>query len=368
MYNPDEPRKIRIYGGDNTGIESIPQAYEPPPKAKARYKNFKILTVTAFVLLFMVLTQSAIYVTIRLLLQLPVFMQVFPLLIEVVILVIAFILYKREQDVCHRLSYSNMIILIIAEFVIFVGMFLLYNFDIPWLMNFIVAFSIVFSLYILILFNSHLLYRIAICLFTVLTVVTTNVVNLHNLEFTPRYIYISADGYHNKVNDENNYYFEDDAENLSINENNIKELLTFLNNLAYFNTGVQSVDGTNNCYSLEDLNNTEIDNFNLADVVNFNERYDDDFFKDNSLYFSVIKLFDKSDTIEFTDFKYSTEFGRPYITYKGVTSNRFIITESQDQSVKAVCLIVLEVTKEEEKKLLENNPGLLTDSSVIKYR
>lgn len=54
---------IRIYG-DYTP-NTIPQAYEPPPEIKAKQKRFEILTITALVLLFVLLSHGLILVTAR---------------------------------------------------------------------------------------------------------------------------------------------------------------------------------------------------------------------------------------------------------------------------------------------------------------
>ncbi|MEE0060851.1 MAG: tripartite tricarboxylate transporter TctB family protein [Acutalibacteraceae bacterium] len=356
-------RKIRIYGDDNTGIEKEPIAYEPPPEVQARHKNFKILTVSAYVLLFMLLSQSAIFIIYRILLQNSIFMHTFPLIVTVLMVLIAVVLFICEQHTYHSLSYPNIIILMLGEIVTIVGMFMLYHFDIPWLLNATFVFSILFSLYILLFLKTHIIFRISICAFVAVIFFVTDFVTLYTLEFTPRYIYISTNGYHSKVIDENNYFFENDAEKSSININDLEKLTEYVELLAVSCSGVRSVDDENSM-SLEAMNDIGIDDFCFGDIVNFNEKYDEDFFKKKSLYFSVIDLQHQDDTITVTDFKYAKSFGRLYMTYSNPDPSVYQFTNEEEG---AICIMVLEVTKEQEEKMLPFWPSFITDRTVMTY-
>lgn len=76
-----------------------------------------------------------------------------------------------------------------------------------------------------------------------------------------------------------------------------------------------------------------------------------------------MQLKNPNDTVEFTDFKYATLFSKPYITY---TNNNSSANTPVNETDRAICIIVLEVTKKDEKALLDKMAGFSTKNAVIK--
>ncbi|MEE0265789.1 MAG: hypothetical protein UD936_09205 [Acutalibacteraceae bacterium] len=365
MNNTRGPRKIRQYGEGDSFIPTPPQAYEPPPEVKARYKKFQILTLAAFALLFLLLTQCVLFLTYRVLTPQPLFMQISPLLIEIAIMLIIVAIYRYEQNTSDLFSFSNLIALIIGESVLSVGMFLMYFFEVPWLITFTAIFSIVFAVYILGFVKAGLKFRLAMCAIIALTLFVSDTVSLHSLEFTPRYIYISTGGYHDKLNDENNFYFENNAEESSVDDKRLNEIRDLSETLSTYGWSVQCTDGDDTGNGLEFLNTKFLEKFRYGDFINVDGRYDDEFFKDNSLFISYIQLQHPDDTVELTDYKYATLFGKPYITYNQTDSSA---TTPANEDERAICIILLEVSKSNEKEILDKMAGFSMKNAVINYR
>ena len=76
-------RRINIYGADNTDIENNLQPVQATPEEQVRYRRFKVLTITAFVLLVVLFLQSMVLVAIRLLFVDEIFTRIIGLGIEV---------------------------------------------------------------------------------------------------------------------------------------------------------------------------------------------------------------------------------------------------------------------------------------------
>lgn len=279
MIDINQPRKIRQYGEGDSFVPTPPQAYEPPPEVKARYRKGLALTITTYALLFLLLTESVVFLTVRVLMPQPLFMQISPLIIEIAIMLIIFAIYRYEQNLSKPLSFSNMIILSIGESVISAVMFLMYSFEIPWLIVLIAIFNIAFSVYVLGFVKSGLKFRLAICVIIALTFYITDIVALHSIPFTPRYIYISTGGYHDKVNDENIFYYDNNAEASSIDNKRLNEIIDLSEALSTYGWSIQCVDGTDTGNGLEFVNTKFIDDFRYGDLLNIDNRYDDAFLK-----------------------------------------------------------------------------------------
>ncbi|MEE0265788.1 MAG: hypothetical protein UD936_09200 [Acutalibacteraceae bacterium] len=360
-------KKIPVFGADNSAIEQIPEVYEQLPEVETRHKNFAKLTKVAFALLFILLSQSAIFIIYRLMLQFPLFISVFPLIITTLIILMGIGLYILEKHTFHALSYTNIIMLISGEIITIVVMFLIYHFDIPGILKFSFVFSIVFSIYVLIFLKSKILLKLAICIFVSVIFIQTDIVTLRPLDFDTSYIYISTVGYRYKPTNENHYYIENignnkDVPTLKLGE--VRQFADFTETLAASCTGVRSVTGKAGEVTLESLNELEVAGFKFGEVVNFHGRYDEEFFKKKSLYFSAIKIRHPFDTVEVTGFKYSEAFGRLLVDYTipHPKSNSFATEEEG-----AFCILVFEVDKAEEEKLLTCMPPLLATPAAISY-
>ncbi len=369
MIDIREPRKIRQYGeGDAFEPTPPPQPYEPPPEVKARYRKYKIFTITTFALLFLLLTQGVILITLRVLKPQPLFMQTFPLLIEIAILVILYAIYRYEQNMCDPLSMSNMIVIIIGEGVFIVAMFLMYHFEMSWLINALAVFSIAFALYIFIFVKAGFRFRLVMCIVIAVSFFVTDIVALNVLEFTPRYIYISTGGYQDKNNDETNYYFDNNAERSTIDDKELNQIIEQTKVLSSLGWSVQRVNEIGRGNSLGFFNTMFENNVRLGDLVNAEDRYDDRFFEKKSLFLSFIRLENPNDTVEITDIDYATLFSKPYITYTRSNSSKSTDDTNTKERARAICLVVLEVSKAEEEKVSDKMIGFLSDNAVIKYQ
>lgn len=348
-------RRIKIYGADNTGIESTPQPIEPTPQMQASYRNFKILDITALVLLFVLLAESMIFVAVRLLFQEELYVKMIALGMEVAILAIGIGLFWGYKYLYHSLSYINMGAIIVTEIVLALGQFILYNFSIPVLFYCLIAFSVLFILYEMIFLNCDVKFRLAISIVPVLVLAITNFIYLRSFEFTPRYIYISTTGYKDKINDDSSFYYKSAVDETLDYYHSIDEIIELTSTMSNTMSGINQVN------DLEYLNNIYSKVVPMGDVINFDKRYDDSFFEEYSLYFSVLELENKDDTIECTDIQYSFKYARPVIEYtKGETS-----VTGKDE--RAVCIMVYEIPVEVEEAIFEDIAGFTTDRAIIIY-
>lgn len=359
-------QRIRIYGAENTGIESVPRPVEPSAKMKIRYRRFKVLTITALVLLFVLLVESMMFVAIRLLFQQDLYVKAIALGMEIVILAMGIALFFGYKHLYHFLSYMDMGAIIITEIILVLGQFIVCNYSIPVLYAYLIVFSIIFILYATICSNCSIGFKVVIAIIPVLVLFILNFIYLNSFDFTPRYVYISSAGYHDKINDSSNYYYEN-----AVNENfgdyyAIDDIIELTGAMSNTRTGVHRVndvdDEVYDIGSLEYLNSIYSNIMPMGDVINFDNRYDDSFFEDYSLYFSVLELENPNDTIECTDIQYSFKYARPIIEY---TRND---TVAEDTTERAVCVMVYEVPVEVEEAIFGDIAGFTTDKAVIDYK
>lgn len=368
MIDIREPRKIRQYGeGDAFEPTPPPRAYEPPPEVKARYKKYKILTLTAFALLFVLLTEGVMFLTFRVLVQQSVLTQILPMFIEVFLLVALYAIYRYEQNTNDMFTLLNLSIIIIGETVLSVGMLLVYYFEISWLVNIIALVSIVFALYVLIFVKVGLKFRLVMCAVIASAFFVADVVALHTLEFTPRYLYVSTGGYQGKVNDENNYYYENDAEVFTIENDDFINLREYSNMVSSVGWCAKRVNEIGQGNSIEFLNSRFMNKFRYGDLINAEGRYDDAFFEKNSLFFSFVDLENPNDTIELTDVEYAKLFSRPHITYKRSKSSEGTETATGEKA-RALCIVILEVSKAEERNVIKSMVDFAAYHDDITYR
>lgn len=358
-------RRIRIYGADNMGIENMSKPVEPTPKMQASYRNFKILDITALALLFVLLAESMIFVAVRLLFQEELYVKMIALGMEVAILATGIGLFWGYKYLYHSLSYINMGAIIVTELVLALGQFILYNFRIPVLFYCLIAFSVLFILYEMIFLKCGVKFRLAISVVPVLVLIITNFIYLQSFEFTPRYIYISTTGYKDKINDDSNFYYKSSVDKALDYYHAIDEIIELTSTMSNTMSGIHRVDNLKSSLctdSLEYLNNTYSKVIPMGDVINFDNRYDDSFFEEYSLYFSVLELENKEDTIECTDIQYSFKYARPVIEYtKGEVS-------TTDTDERTVCIMVYEIPVEVEEAIFEDIAGFTTDRAVISYQ
>jgi len=351
-------RKIRIYGAENTEIENnvpIDNSYAQ----QARYRNFKILTVTAFVMLVVLLVECMVLVGVKLLFIDDIVTKAFCLGIEIVTLAICIGLFFFYKYLYHSLSYTNLIIIITAEVVMAASLVVMCIFIVPVLFIILLVMASMFILYCLITLNCGLKYRVIMLLITVFVLLVTNFVYVKSFEFTPKYFYISNTGYTEKVNDEYNFYYSG-AVSKTIDEEDsydaIDEIIELTDTMANTKTAV---------HSLEELkligDNFQQSGLPFADMVNHNNIYNDEFFKNNCLYFSVMELENKYDTITCNEIQYSFKYSRPVINYhKSGLSN-------EDDSEKAICVMVFEVPLTVEEQVFSDIAGFTTDKAMIFY-
>lgn len=349
-------RRINIYGADNTDIENNLQPVQATPEEQVRYRRFKVLTITAFVLLVVLFLQSMVLVAIRLLFVDEIFTRIIGLGIEVVTLAVCIGLFFGYKYLYHSLSYMNMGVIIFAELILSACQLTLYSCTVPLLFYCLIAFSVIFILYSMIFLNCGVKYRLIISVIPVFILFITNFIYVHNFQFIPRYIYISSTGYSGKINDEFNFYYEN-AVNAPVEDYEaIDEVLELTNTMSNTLTGINSVD------ELKYLNNTFQHTFPAGDIINFNNTYDEKFFEENCLYFSIMELDDKDDTIECKEIQHSFMYARPVIEY---TRNSL---HSEDTDERAVCLMVFEISLDVYEQEFDNIAGFTSDKAKISYK
>lgn len=349
-------RRMNIYGVDNTGIENNLQPIQATPEEQARYRRFKILTITAFVLLVVLLAQSMILVAIRLLFVDEIVTRIIGLGIEVVILAACIGLFFGYKYLYHSLSYMNIGVIIFAELMLVVCQLTLYSCTVPPLFYCLIAFSVIFILYSMIFLNCGVKYRLIISVIPVFILFITNFIYVHSFEFTPRYIYISNTGYSDKINDESNFYYEN-AVNAQIEYYEaIDEVLELTNTMSNTLTGIHDID------ELKHLNDTFQYTFPAGDTINFNNNYDEKFFEENCLYFSIMELKNKDDTIKCTEIQHSFRYARPVIEYTRSGSG------SENTDERAVCMMVFEIPLEVYEQEFDNIAGFTANKAKILYK
>ena len=99
----------------------------------------------------------------------------------------------------------------------------------------------------------------------------------------------------------------------------------------------------------------------MGDVINVDNRYNDEFFKKYSLYLCAVELDNKDDTVVCTNMYYSERYTSPNITYCRSKEN------SEDNE-KAVCIIIYEVPVDVEAKVYTKLGGFSEKTAQIRYR
>lgn len=349
---------IRIYG-DYTP-NTIPQAYEPPPEIKAKQKRFEILTITALVLLFVLLSHGLILVTARIVYTALSIKEVDIFFTGIIILAMGIGLWRGYDYIWHSLSHTNLIIAIIAEITLLAGQFILCNFSVPHMLKYMIIFSAICILYVLIFFKCKLKFKALISVAIVSVLVSTNYTHIHSFEFTPRYIYISSSGYQNKISNEVNYYYEEPVNQTIDTKHSIDWLLDEINYFTSCTGYIECVEEIPDGYYLKYLDVISPKDLPLSDIVNFNGAYDDTFFKKNGICITVVELENPDDTIKCTDFKYSLAFGKPIIEYTK--------SKATAKDEKAICIIVFEIPDEYKESLFFHTPSFNARKSGIRYR
>lgn len=339
--------------------ENAPRAYEPPPEIQARHRNFEILTTTALVLLFVILTHGSILVAARWLVRVIYIKELVAFFTIVFIAALGIGLWRGYDYICHSLSYPNIITIVVAEIVMLTGQFIVSHFSAPFLLGYMIIFSAVFILYALIFLKCKFRYRVIISMLTVIVLVTTNYIHLHRMEFTPRYIYMSTAGYQNKISDETIYYYEQPVNQMADGKNPIDKLLEEINIVSEWPLYMAQIeeDESGNYLKYMDVISGEI--CNLSEVVNFNGKYNDTFFEEYGLCISVLELENPDDTIKCTDFQYSLGFGRPVIEY---TKSNSPATDE-----RAICIIIYEVPNTYKESIFFHGPTFNPRKSAIRY-
>lgn len=111
---------------------------------------------------------------------------------------------------------------------------------------------------------------------------------------------------------------------------------------------------------LKNRNDMFADIMPFGDVINFENRYNDDFFKNNMLLISVIGLESKDDTVEVTDIQYSKVYSKTKINY-------YKSNQKPQIDDKAGCIIVYEVPQDVGIAVLNTCVGFSTDNAEINY-
>lgn len=349
-------RRINIYGADNIDVKNNLQPIQATSEEQARYKKFKILTITAFVLLVVLFLQSMVLVAVRLLFVDEIITRMIGLGIEIVTLAMCVGLFFGYKYLYHSLSYTNMGVIIFAELMLSICQLIMYSYTVPFLFYFLIVFSVIFILYSMIFLNCGVKYRLIISVIPVFILFITNFIYVDNFEFTPRYIYISNTGYSDKINSEANFYYKNTVNAQLEDYEAIDEVLELTNTMSNTLTGVHSVD------DLEYMNQIFSRTLPAGDTINFNNTYDEKFFEENCLYFSIMELENKDDTIECKEIQHSFMYARPIIEYTRNGSDNENIDE------RAVCLIVFEISLDVYEQEFNNIAGFTADKAKILYK
>lgn len=349
-------RRIKIYGADNTVVENYLQPVQATPEEQARYKHFKILTITAFVLLVILFLQSMVLVAVRLLFVDELITRVIGLGIEIVTLAMCVGLLFGYKYLYHTLSYTDMGVIIFEELLLVVCQQIVYSYSVPILFYSLIFLSSLFVLYTMIFLDCGVKYRLIISVIPAFILFITSFIYVDVFEFTPRYIYVSNIGYTENANDESNFYYSNAVNAPVEGYEAIDEVLELTNTMSNTLSGAHSVD------DLEYMNRIFARTFPAGDTINFNNTYDEEFFEENCLYFSIMELDDKDDTIECKEIQHSFMYARPVIEY---TRNSLY---SEDTDERAVCLMVFEVSLDVYEKEFDNIAGFTTDKAKIYYK
>lgn len=347
--------KINFYGDDSNYEVNTFEPSQPTEEQKLIYKKFRVLTISAFALLIYLLFQGMIMVGLRLLFVDDILTKTFALGIEVFILAMCISICVGYKYLNHYLSYANLGAIVGAELIFIVAQLFLFNFCVPFLYYILIFVSIIFAIYILKFLNCKFKIRVLISLIPVLILITTGVVYLRGLVYTPRYIYISNNGYSDKVSDNSNYYYNKPVNGETDDGDYIDEILLLTNTMSNTIDGIFSVEDFD---YLEDLYSRM---FSANDVINFHNRYNEEFFKNNCLYFSIIELENKYDTVKCTEIQQSYMYARPVIEYTKSTIDK----GSED---RAICIMVFEVTLEEYKEKFDTIAGFTVDKAKFIYK
>ncbi len=352
-------KNSEIYDSDNEVVSNIPLAYEPPPEIKARYRNFEILTITALVLLFVIYTHGLILVAVRVVFSMIAIKELIAFFVGLFILVMGVGLWRGYDYICHSLSYANIITIVVTEVVMLVAQVVMCNFCVAYLLKYMIILSVVFILYVLIFLKCKFIFRALIAVITIPVLVATNYTHLHSLEFTPRYIYMSTSGYQDKISDKVSYYYEEPINKFVGGQYSIDTLIENINEISKWPMYISQVEETESGDYLKYLDIISSEICKLSDVVNFNGKYDDSFFKNSGLCISVLELENPNDTIECTDFQYSLAFGRPIIEY---TRSKSPVTDE-----RAICIIIYEVPNIYKESVFFHAATFNTRKSTIYY-
>lgn len=361
-------KKIQFYGEKDFVEEEYSQPEALPPEKKKFYKKFRILDVIAIALSLLLFSESLVLKALRIFCYDEMRLNVEFLFIETITVALGvgiFFIYRRID---HSLSVQNMAILIAMEVVLLVGQLLLYSFCLPILFWLLIAVSCAFIIYTINHLNCKVIFRFAICLVLLLVLGNANSAALRRFEFTAKYIYISNSGYDNKTIDNSSFYYSDSISKnyvgtsdgfdylYSIQQphNSVDELISMVNKASSIGFSIISTD------ELKNRNDMFADIMPFGDVINFENRYNDDFFKNNMLLISVIGLESKDDTVEVTDIQYSKVYSKMKINY-------YKSNQKPQIDDKACCIIVYEVPQDVGSTVLNTCFGFSTDNAEINY-
>lgn len=208
---------------------------------------------------------------------------------ELFILVLGAGIFSAYRYIYHSLTITNMKAIIITEAVLIVGEFIVYSFCVPVLLWFLIALSVAFIIYAVKYLNCNIFIRLAMCLVPITVLLVCNIICLRSFEFTPRYVYISTSGYSDKTNDESNFYYKDPINTVyadAIDEyvysddlkgNAIDEIINLTDTVSGTLMGIRSTKDTYD--SLNYLNEIYSKVMPMGDVINVDNRYNDEFFK-----------------------------------------------------------------------------------------
>lgn len=367
--------EFKFYGEENTENDDAVQLREQQAEQEAekerKYKKHSVLDNTALFLFIVLIAENTILFATRIFFQEEMYAKAMPFFMELFILVLGAGIFSAYRYIYHSLTITNMKAIIITEAVLIVGEFIVYSFCVPVLLWFLIALSVAFIIYAVKFLNCNIFIRLAMCLVPITVLLVCNIICLRSFEFTPRYVYISTSGYSDKTNDESNFFYKDPINTVyadAIDEyvysddlkgNAIDEIISLTDAVSGTLMGIRSTKDTYD--SLNYLNEIYSKVMPMGDVINVDNRYNDEFFKKYSLYLCAVELDNKDDTVVCTNMYYSERYTSPHITYCRSKEN------SEDNE-KAVCIIIYEVPVDVEAKVYTKLGGFSEKTAQIRYR
>ena len=354
--------EFKFYGEENTENDDAVQLREQQAEKEAekerKYKKHSVLDNTALFLFIVLIAENTILFATRIFFQEEMYAKAMPFFMELFILVLGAGIFSAYRYIYHSLTITNMKAIIITEAVLIVGEFIVYNFCVPVLLWFLIALSVAFIIYAVKFLNCNIFIRLAMCLVPIAVLLVCNIICLRSFEFTPRYVYISTSGYSDKTNDESNFYYKEPINTVyadaldeyvysdDLKDNAIDEIINLTDTVSGTLMGIRSTKDTYD--SLNYLNEIYSKVMPMGDVINVDNRYNDEFFKKYSLYLCAVELDNKDDTVVCTNMYYSERYTSPHITYCRSKEN------SEDNE-KAVCIIIYEVPVMLKQRFIQNS-------------